>query len=94
MIVVSGKVDLYSSVEEVEAARRYYSSSGDSLFSLQLKALQSRVGTNFIRFDAAPASCIPEDFEWNGDIVRSQISTAARDEFLGQLLQLIANYSK
>jgi nucleoside-triphosphatase THEP1 len=90
MLVVVDKVDLFQST--IDSVRRYYSRSSDSPFVKILKELETRVGTEFFRWETVPVSATLERFEWNGDVLTPQIDDDYRKAYLTQLLSILKSY--
>jgi GTPase SAR1 family protein len=91
IVIAVDKVDLY--VPEIEDAHSYYSPDSGSPFAEKLVKLRERVGSDFLRFDAAPVCAHPTTFTWNREVCQSALTEEERDAYLAQFLRLLASYA-
>lgn len=90
MIVAVTKADLFSN--NLEEAEQYYSPHGKGPFVDRLNLLQRQVGTDRFRWTALPVCSWLEDFIWNGETQKTNISVAQRDHLLATLVETMGNY--
>jgi len=87
VLVAVTKADLF--LPQIENARLYYSPASNSAFASRLKQLKTQVGEDNFTWTALPVCGWPEDFEWQKDKVKSEISHRERMFYIGQFADQI-----
>jgi hypothetical protein len=90
LLVAVAKVDLFH--EELDTARAYYSPDAQSQFTQRVLDLQKQIGSDYFRWDAAPVCSWLENFQWNGQTQKSQLSLRQRNGLLRQFSSLLESY--
>jgi GTPase SAR1 family protein len=84
LVVAVDKIDLYH--DELGDVERLYSPSARTDFVKELNTLVRRLGTDFFQWTALPVVGYIEDFEWNGQIQRTQLKEEDRRNYVKQFL--------
>lgn len=71
VIIAVNKIDLYKN--NLDEALSYYHPEGNSEFSKRIKEFQYRIGSENIRFYVIKACAWEVDFEWNNEIIESNL---------------------
>jgi hypothetical protein len=92
LCIVCNKVDLF--LDELHEAQSYYSIDGMGKFSYELNKIQSHIGSNNLTIRSVPVSAYQTQFEWNKNIVSSQITEVKQaSALLHNLVQELSNLS-
>lgn len=87
LVVAVDKLDLY--YDALPDAQRRYSPEGTGPFVDKLNLLSSRVGSDNFYWQASPVCGWLENFEWNGEVARSQFGDAERNHYLAQFAETL-----
>lgn len=94
MLVVANKVDLYSSEEDLNEARKRYSERSNSDFAELLNELQAQIGKDNFEWQALPGCSWLEDFRWRDEVVESKLDLSQRNELLRGIADAAASRCK
>ncbi len=87
LIVAVAKSDLF--YDKILEAQRYYSSSGNSVFTERMHRFLGQVGSDNFGWEAAPVATRIEDFRWGRETVPSQLKPDQCDHFVGQFAEIV-----
>ena len=76
VVIAVNKIDLYES--EMEDAKNYYHPLCSGDFSKIIKEFYEKVGSNNVKLECLPVCSMPEPFEWNGEVSKSEIDSVTR----------------
>ncbi len=93
LLVAVNKADLFTT--KIDEAQRYYHPVLDSAFTSILHDLLKKVGSDNIICDVVPVSSWDADFEWNGEVVPSNIGgTSASRAMMRNFIQMLSALSE
>jgi len=91
LLIIANKADLF--FDKLDEAQAYYHPDGDSEFSRILQAMRSRIGEQNLKCAAIPMCAYERSFEWNGEIVKTQIGGEEnRKQLARNFFKTIANF--
>jgi len=67
------KSDLFYGKAQLNEVEKYYHPLFDGNFGRLLNELAAEVGKERLKIDAIPFCSFPEDFDWNDEIIKSEI---------------------
>ena len=89
LTIAVNKVDLFAS--NINGAKDYYHPECPSNFTTELDKLYQQIGKNNINVISLPVCAMPEPFEWNGEIISSQIDSVTKQKnYLREFIEGIA----
>jgi len=91
LLIIANKADLFfDKLDEVQA---YYHPEGNSKFSQLLQITRNRIGKQNLKCAAIPLCAYERDFEWNGEIIKTQIGGEEnRKQLARHFFETIANF--
>jgi signal recognition particle receptor subunit beta len=88
LVIAVNKVDLF--YNQLDSALSRYHPNGNSDFSRALAKMEREIGSNHISIDILPICVFEEDFEWNGETIKSGLGVNVRDALILDALNSVA----
>jgi hypothetical protein len=80
LLIAVAKYDLF--YDRRDDVRQSYSAP-DQPISIKLKELESRIGSDNFHWSVCPVCAWPESFEWEGQVIKTQLNIEQRNHFVG-----------